>query len=91
MDAIATDERAEEQEEKREQQPEKSVSSDLIRGHINTIILRSLYDGDKYGYEIIAEIEHKSLTARSNVWKRTGTSLRIGEVPSAAAAANISA
>ena len=60
MDAIATDERAEEQEEKREQQPEKSVSSDLIRGHINTIILRSLYDGDKYGYEIIAEIEHKS-------------------------------
>ena len=43
-----------------EEQPEKSVSSDLIRGHINTIILRSLYDGDKYGYEIIAEIERKS-------------------------------
>ncbi len=40
--------------------PEKGVSSDLIRGHINTIILRSLYDGDKYGYEIIAEIERKS-------------------------------
>jgi len=39
---------------------EKSVSSDLIRGHINTIILRSLYDGDKYGYAIIAEIERKS-------------------------------
>lgn len=39
---------------------EKSVSSDLIRGHINTIILRALYDGDKYGYEIIAEIERKS-------------------------------
>ena len=33
---------------------EKSVSSDLIRGHINTIILRALYDGDKYGYEIAA-------------------------------------
>ena len=31
---------------------EKSVSSDLIRGHINTIILRALYDGDKYGYEL---------------------------------------
>ena len=30
-----------------------SISSDLIRGHINTIILRSLYDGDKYGYDII--------------------------------------
>ncbi len=39
---------------------EKAISSDLIRGHINTIILRSLYDGDKYGYEILAEIEGKS-------------------------------
>ncbi len=39
---------------------ERAISSDLIRGHINTIILRSLYDGDKYGYEIIAEIERKS-------------------------------
>ncbi|MDE6059304.1 MAG: helix-turn-helix transcriptional regulator [Clostridia bacterium] len=38
----------------------QTVSSDLIRGHINTIILRALYDGDKYGYEIISEIEHKS-------------------------------
>lgn len=38
----------------------QSVSSDLIRGHINTIILRALYDGDKYGYEIISEIERKS-------------------------------
>lgn len=37
-----------------------SISSDLIRGHINTIILRTLYDGDKYGYEIINEIEDKS-------------------------------
>lgn len=37
-----------------------SISSDLIRGHINTIILRMLYDGDKYGYEIIDEIEEKS-------------------------------
>ena len=36
------------------------ISADLIRGHINTIILRSLYDGDKYGYEIIDEIEKKS-------------------------------
>ena len=26
-----------------------SISADLIRGHINTIILRSLYDRDKYG------------------------------------------
>lgn len=43
-----------------DEKTEKGVSSDLIRGHINTIILRSLYDGDKYGYEIIAEIERKS-------------------------------
>ncbi len=43
-----------------EKQDEKSISADLIRGHINTIILRSLADGDKYGYEIIAEIERKS-------------------------------
>ena len=37
-----------------------SISSDLIRGHINTIILRSLYDGDKYGYDILNEIESKT-------------------------------
>ncbi len=44
----------------KETKEEKSISSDLIRGHINTIILRALYDGDKYGYAIIAEIERKS-------------------------------
>lgn len=37
-----------------------SISSDLIRGHINTIILRALYDADKYGLEIIQEIEKKT-------------------------------
>lgn len=36
------------------------ISADLIRGHINTIILRTLYERDKYGYEIIDEIEAKS-------------------------------
>lgn len=36
------------------------ISADLIRGHINTIILRSLYDEDKYGYDIINDIEKKS-------------------------------
>ena len=36
------------------------VDSDLIRGHIDTIILKSLYHGDKYGLEIIQEIEEKS-------------------------------
>ena len=43
-----------------EEQGITTISSDLIRGHINTIILRSLYDGDKYGYDIINEIEKKS-------------------------------
>lgn len=37
-----------------------SISADLIRGHINTIILRTLYDSDKYGYEIMHDIEQKS-------------------------------
>lgn len=30
----------------------KKISSDLIRGHTDTIILKLLMDGDKYGYEI---------------------------------------
>lgn len=37
-----------------------TISADLIRGHINTIILRTLSERDKYGYEIIDEIERKS-------------------------------
>ncbi len=49
-----------EQENGENQAAEKTISADLIRGHINTIILRALYDGDKYGYEIIADIEQKS-------------------------------
>lgn len=36
------------------------MSSDLIRGHIDTIILRVLIDGDNYGYEIIKAIREKS-------------------------------
>jgi PadR family transcriptional regulator PadR len=31
---------------------DKKISSDLLRGHTDTIILRLLTDGDKYGYEI---------------------------------------
>lgn len=38
----------------------KTINSDLIRGNINTIILKSLYDKDRYGYDIIKEIEEKS-------------------------------
>jgi PadR family transcriptional regulator PadR len=39
---------------------EDVISSDLIRGHIDTIILRVLMDGDNYGYEIIKAISLKS-------------------------------
>ena len=42
------------------EEQKNAISSDLIRGHINTIILRTLYERDKYGYEIIDEIEAKS-------------------------------
>ncbi len=37
-----------------------NINSDLIRGNINTIILKALYNGDRYGYDIIREIEEKS-------------------------------
>ncbi|MDE6668044.1 MAG: PadR family transcriptional regulator [Clostridia bacterium] len=43
-----------------EEENKNGISADLIRGHINTIILRTLYERDKYGYEIIEEIESKS-------------------------------
>lgn len=54
------DEAQEASETEASSREEKTISADLIRGHINTIILRALYDGDKYGYEIISEIEQKS-------------------------------
>ncbi len=43
-----------------DEETKTGISADLIRGHINTIILRTLYERDKYGYEIIEEIEAKS-------------------------------
>ena len=33
-----------------------SITSDLIRGHTDTIILASLMDGDSYGYKINKDI-----------------------------------
>ncbi|MBS4219830.1 helix-turn-helix transcriptional regulator [Bacillus sp. FJAT-49711] len=36
------------------------ISSDLIRGHIDTIILRVLSEGDNYGYDIIKTIFEQS-------------------------------
>lgn len=39
---------------------DNSISSDLIRGNIDTIILCILCDGDSYGYEIIKTISKNS-------------------------------
>ncbi|PRR84361.1 PadR family transcriptional regulator [Clostridium vincentii] len=39
---------------------ERSISSDLIRGNIDVIILCGLFDEDNYGYEIIKSISKKS-------------------------------
>ncbi len=36
------------------------MSSDLLRGHTDTIILKLLSDGDKYGYEITKLVHEKS-------------------------------
>lgn len=36
------------------------VSSDVIRGHIDTIVLSLLRGGDKYGYEICRLVREKS-------------------------------
>jgi len=38
----------------------KTIKSDLVRGNIDTIILKALYEGDRYGKDIIAEVEQKS-------------------------------
>jgi PadR family transcriptional regulator PadR len=38
----------------------KNLSSDLLRGHTDTIILRLLEDGDKYGYEITKLVYERS-------------------------------
>ena len=37
-----------------------SITSDLIRGHTDTIILAQLYLGDSYGYEINKAIQLKT-------------------------------
>ncbi|HEX8993478.1 MAG TPA: PadR family transcriptional regulator [Anaerolineales bacterium] len=52
-----------------------TISSDLLRGHTDTIILKLLMDGDRYGYEIIkliaelsgGEYELKEATMYSSV------------------------
>ncbi len=39
---------------------EKTINSDLIRGHIDTIILKLLLDNDNYGYEIMKAVSANS-------------------------------
>jgi PadR family transcriptional regulator, regulatory protein PadR len=39
---------------------ENKISSDLLRGHTDTIILKLLKSGDKYGYEISKLIHSNS-------------------------------
>ncbi len=39
---------------------DKKISSDLLRGHTDTIILKLLIDGDKYGYEITKLVHENS-------------------------------
>ena len=39
---------------------DNKMSSDLLRGHTNTIILKSLINSDKYGYEISKLIHSNS-------------------------------
>ncbi len=39
---------------------DSKLSSDLLRGHTDTIILKLLLDGDKYGYEITKLVQERS-------------------------------
>jgi PadR family transcriptional regulator, regulatory protein PadR len=39
---------------------DSNLSSDLLRGHTDTIILGLLMDGDKYGYEITKRVIERS-------------------------------
>ncbi|WP_239257151.1 PadR family transcriptional regulator [Listeria ilorinensis] len=36
------------------------IRSDILRGHLDSIILRILADGDSYGYEISKEISERT-------------------------------
>lgn len=36
------------------------ISSDVIRGHIDTIILKLLLEKDRYGYELASEIKTRT-------------------------------
>lgn len=36
------------------------ISSDILRGHLDAIILRLIYEKDRYGYEISKEISKRT-------------------------------
>jgi len=40
--------------------PSTQLPSDLLRGHTDTIILRLLMDGDRYGYEMSKLVHERS-------------------------------
>ncbi|MBV5343187.1 PadR family transcriptional regulator, partial [bacterium] len=39
---------------------ENKITSDLLRGHTDTMILRLLSESDRYGYEIVKLIGERS-------------------------------
>ena len=39
---------------------ETKITSDLLRGHTDTMILRLLFEADRYGYEIVKLIAERS-------------------------------
>ncbi len=39
---------------------ENKITSDLLRGHTDTMILRLLFEADRYGYEIVKLIAERS-------------------------------
>ena len=39
---------------------ETRITSDLLRGHTDTMILRLLIEADRYGYEIVKQIAERS-------------------------------
>lgn len=39
---------------------ENKITSDLLRGHTDTMILRLLFEADRYGYELVKLITERS-------------------------------
>ena len=62
-----------------------SITSDILRGHTETIILSLLLKQDSYGYKINKEIlartdrRYRPCIQRLNGWSRRAVSGRIGE------------